>query len=321
MAELPTQTLTVDAIYNQYETSNGDWRRDHLGASLIGTECERSLWYTFRFASNPHFDGRLLRLFKTGYVEESRIVDDLRSIGIKIYDRDPYTGKQIHYSDFGGHFAGSLDGIAIGFPEAPKTFHVVELKTSNTKAFKQMENKGVEITKPAHYFQMQCYMHWSGLERAMYIMVCKETDAIYQERIYYNREVAERLISKAKRIIFSEHPSFKISDDPNNFGCRYCIHKSVCSGKAFPEINCRTCAMSTPETNGTWTCGRTKNIISSAMQRTGCLNHIFIPAFVPLEQIDADSELGVVTYAGGISNGPGAILSKDMSNAIFGCGE
>ena len=318
MVELPSQTLTIDAIYKHYETSNGDWRRDHLGASLIGTECERSLWYTFRWASNPNFDGRMLRLFKTGYIEESRVVNDLRSIGIELYDRDPSTGKQIHYSDFGGHFAGSLDAIGIKFPEAPATWHVVELKSSNTKSFQQMRLKGVEITKPSHYFQMQCYMHWSKLERAMYIMVCKETDAIYQERVYYNKEVAERLISKARRIIFSENPSFKISNDMESFGCRYCPHKNVCSGKELPEINCRTCAMATPEENGTWTCGRTENVICSSIQRAGCIGHIFIPSLVPLELINADPEAGTVTYAGDIVNGPGHIESKDLREVIYG---
>ena len=31
--------------------------------------------------------------------------------------------------------------------------------------------KGVKEAKPEHWAQMQCYMNWAGLERALYIAV------------------------------------------------------------------------------------------------------------------------------------------------------
>jgi hypothetical protein len=72
MAKLPeslTTPPTVSAIYERYEARSGEWRREHLGGSQIGRECDRALWYGFRWATAPDFDGRLLRLFDTGHRE------------------------------------------------------------------------------------------------------------------------------------------------------------------------------------------------------------------------------------------------------------
>jgi hypothetical protein len=43
---------------------------------------------------------------------------------------------------------------------------------------------------------------------------------------------------------------------------------------------------------------------------------VFIPALVPLKQIDADNMKGHIMYEGGITNGKGATASKDLWKAI-----
>lgn len=316
MVQLPDFILpTVDAIYNHYEVSNGDWRRNHLGASLIGNKCERALWYSFRWAGNPQFKGRMLRLFETGNQQESRIVKNLRDIGVTVYDLDPETGKQIRYASHGGHYAGSCDGVAQGFKES-KQWHIIEIKTMNTKTFGQLKKNGVMTTKFEHYCQMQQYMNWAGLERAYYFAVCKEDDSIYGERVSLDKELAKRLELKAERIIFSDNAPFQISDSDNDPTCRFCAYKEICRGIRLPEINCRTCAFANPEENGTWKCCRGEgHILCGDEQRAVQDCHVFIPDFVPMEQTDANPEKGTITY-GVITNGPGAILSKDLEETI-----
>lgn len=61
-----------------------DGHRKHLGASLIGRECERELWYTFRWVKHKQFDGRMLRLFQRGHLEEARFIDYLQGIGCEV---------------------------------------------------------------------------------------------------------------------------------------------------------------------------------------------------------------------------------------------
>jgi len=316
MPDLPEpDNRTVEAIYAMYEAANTDPFRDHLGASLIGTECERSLWYTFRFATKPKFPGRVLRLFQTGFKEEARIIDDLRSIGIIVYDTNPDTGKQIQYSSFGNHFAGSLDGIALGFVEAPATWHVLEIKSSNARSFKDMKAKGVAVAKPLHYAQMQTYMFWAGLDRAMYIVVNKDTDELYQERVYFDKAYADRLEAKAYRVIFANEPSYMVSDSDKDMRCRFCQHIELCRGRCLAEVNCRTCAFADVIEDGKWKCARTGKEIPPLSQRNGCPLHVYVPALVCLTQTDADNEKGWIMY-GDIVNGKGATASKDLWKVI-----
>lgn len=316
MVELPPPpNPTIEAIYRHYIDSNGDWRRDHLGASQIGKECLRSLWYDLHWATPPNFSGRMLRLFETGFREEKRVISNLRSIGVTVYDEDPETHKQINYSRFGGHLSGSCDGIGIGFEEAPKTYHIIEIKTSNLKNFNHMKKHGVEKSKYVHFCQIQCYMHWSGLERAFYIVVCKDVDELYSERVYYNPEVAKSLEKKAKDVIFSSEPSFR-QGDLGTFMCKFCNHKEICHEGKLPTVTCRTCARVTPCEDGTWMCNLDETVLNKYKQREGCRFHIFIPALVPLCQVDASEENGTVTYEGDVINGPGNISSKDLQEAI-----
>ena len=316
MVEIPqTELPTVKAIYKHYEDTKSDFRRAHLGASLIGKECERELFYTFRWCSDPRFEGRLLRLFENGFKEEARFVKNLRNIGITIYDKDPDTGGQIYCNSFGGHYAGSLDGAAIGFPEASKTWHVCEFKSSNTKEFNKLVKDGIEKVKPLHYAQVQQYMSWTGMKRAFYMVVCKEDDRIYAERVYFVKEVSDLLEAKAKRVIFADVPPGRIADDVDDFRCRFCDHRGVCWEGEFAEVNCRTCAMVTVVEDGTFTCGRDGEVIEPINQRKERDCHIFIPALVPVEATDSDSKKGTITY-GKIVNGPGNVLSKDLARAM-----
>lgn len=142
MVALPAPaTPTLSAIYAAYEADADDGFRPHLGASVIGTECERALWLGFRWATKATFSGRMLRLFETGQLEETRLVRNLRRTGATVLDRDPDNGRQWHVEAHGGHFGGSLDAVAIGLLEAPKTWHVVEFKTQPEPASEASERK------------------------------------------------------------------------------------------------------------------------------------------------------------------------------------
>lgn len=319
MPELPVQHQpTIENIYKSYSDKNLEWRRPHLGASLIGDECCRKLWYSFRWCVTPSFDGRLYRLFNTGHREELRIIEDLRNIGICVFDKEPDDGKQISYHEEGcPHYSGSVDGIGKNFPEAPETWHVIELKTSSKKLFDKLVKDGIEKAKPQHYAQIQTYMRWSKLKRAFYIVCCKDDDRLHSERIYYDKDFAEQLADKAKRIVFSDVPLERLGSTSNSFTCKWCDYIDICWGKKLPIVSCRTCAFATPEVDGTWTCGRDgeKVVLSELKQKTGCERHIFIPQLVPLESTDADPEKGTISY-GDIVNGPGGIASKDFEKYI-----
>jgi hypothetical protein len=299
MTMLPErQNSTVTAIFKHYEKVAEAGQRPHLGASEIGGECERALWLSFRWAKQPDFDGRILRLFESGNLAEPRLIENLRAIGVEVSDRDE-DGNQWRFQAIGGHFGGSMDGAALGLPEAPKTWHVLEFKTANAKSFAAMQKKGVKDSKNQHWVQMQLYMGWAGLDRAMYMVVNKDTDDIYAERIEADPAAFKAALAKAERIITAPEPAIPLGETAAAFVCKFCRFKGQCHETEAPQVNCRTCAHATPELgdDARWSCAEHKKDLTVDEQRAGCRDHRHIPVLLGrfAELVDAN-ENNLLTY-------------------------
>lgn len=303
MVALPLSTTSpvVAAIYDYY-AARPDGERSYLGVSGIGAECERQLWYGFRWAYPlEHHEGRMRRLFQTGHREEARVIADLEAIGV-IFRGSP-DGYQHAVRGVGGHFRGHLDGmIASGLPGAPQSRHVLEVKTHNIKSFAALLRSGVAIAKPMHMTQMQGYMHLSRYERAVYIAVEKDTDSLHVERVQYDPTEGARIVAKAERIISAPTPPPKLHEDPSAkmaFGCRWCPALAGCHQRAWARRNCRTCLHASPVLageDGAWQCDRFNRHLSLDDQCSGCGAHLYIPGLVPGRQVDASPETETVTY-------------------------
>lgn len=287
--EQHTTPETIRRIYEHYQNKRKNEHRPHLGGSQIGNECSRALWYQFRWAWSPRFDGRMLRLFETGDREEDRIVRNLRDIGVTVWDRDPDTGRQVRFEACGGHFALSLDGVGEGLPESSQP-HTIEMKTMNTKKFKALKAKGLQEVVPVYWAQCQVGMYLSDLDRCAFIVVCKETDELYMERIKLDKAEAMQLLAKAEVIIFSDNPPPRLSEEPSDWRCKFCPYWAVCHGCKIPEANCRTCAHSTPERDGTWSCAKGRNFGEI------CQDHLFNPEIMPKDLEVQDARMGWVEY-------------------------
>ena len=275
---------TITAIYKNYKDKRTNDHRPHLGGSRIGTACKRALWYEFRHAWSPNFDGRMLRLFETGDREEDRIVSNLRAVGVTVWERDPDTGQQVRFSAAGGHFGLSLDGVGEGFAESKKP-HTLEFKTMSDKNFKAMKNLGCQKSKPIYWAQCQIGMYLSDIDRCYFFCVNKNTDEMYGERIKLDKTEAKGLIDKANEVIFSDLPPNKITEDPSNWECKFCNFWAVCHGCKIPEVSCRTCSHVTPEKDGTWSCAKGKPAVT-------CDEHLYIPQIMPndFEVMDAGDD-------------------------------
>lgn len=266
-------SATVERIYAAHAAraaSTSD--RPHLGASLLGHDCLRYLFYSFRWQCTLP-DGRLARLFQTGHREEARIIAELRAIGVDVHDRDPATGEQYRFTALGGHIAGSCDGlIESGLLEAPKARHLLELKTSNARQFATLQRQGVQASKPVHVVQMEVYMAAFGLERAYYLCVCKDTDEMYAERLARTPGVAEAALARAEPVVFARHPRDvpRLSEHPGWHACRWCSAQAVCHQGASYRRHCRSCAQCVPQPEGSWRCERWDQSLSLPRQRHGC---------------------------------------------------
>jgi len=309
MAAVPQAVVdpVADAIFAHYKAKYGaESQRPYLGASAIGKPCLRQHWYSFRWSKPAEFSGRLYRVFQSGHLQEPRVYADLRGIGCTVYDANPSTGKQFGWSEpaTGHHFQGNCDGIVTGLPQAPKSPHILEIKTASDKYFREMQKSGVKKAKPEHWAQMQSYMHWSiaefqddGCQRAIYIVVNKDNDDIYTERIEYDAAEVQAIIDKALTIITASEPPVGISVDPTWYECKFCDYHSICHGTDVPKMSCRSCAHATPELDGhgRWTCSAHGQDLPTSKQRTGCDDHRYIPILLAktAHPVDMDGD-GVV---------------------------
>lgn len=293
---------SAGALLATYEQRAEDWRRDHLGASLVGHKCDRYLWLSFRWALAPKHKGQLLRLFARGEREEAWIVEDLRRAGFEVRDRDPDTGEQFRVR--WGHLGGSCDGRVLGLLEAPKTEHVLEVKTFNAKQFGYLKQNGVKKAKPEHWTQMQVYMRGLGLERAFYVAVCKDTDELHTERVKLEPKAADEAIERALAVIAAPEPAARrdagaapcvlVSKDGTRWPCQYF---ELCHGERMPAKSCRTCVSATPWPDGSWVCEHRKRVLDGAAQRAACEQHLTIPAAVNGQVVALDEKKRSITFA------------------------
>lgn len=293
LPEPPQDSPTVAAIYQSYEDADTPRQSRRLGASIIGRQCDRQLWYSFRHCADPEnrFDGRMLRLFETGHLEEHRIVANLRAIGCEVHEVDPETGEQFTFTAENGHVVCKIDGAVRGLPEAPKAWHVAEFKTTNHKGFMQLKKHGLKKSKPEHWAQCVIGMMLSDMPRAVYISRDKDTDHLYSERLRIEecRDEGQMILDRAGSIIDAVQPPEKISDDRDNFACRFCDFKDICHGsegglRAVPvSVSCRQCCHATPARDweqGQWHCGHHDRIITQEDQDKACEAHLFIPILI-----------------------------------------
>lgn len=314
--KLPDPHNTISSMIDKYHHSAGNNNpRPHMGCSLLGHHCDRWLWLNFRWAVREDFDGRILRVFRRGMMEEDVIVRDLRAIGIDIR----FTGKRGQRTvNFGCHVSGSMDGIIeSGVPEAPKKRHVAEFKTHSKKSFEDLLKNGVEKSKPMHFVQMQVYMHGVDIDRALYFAICKDDDRIYTERVRYDADVATKAIERGQRIAMSERMPEPVSGDPSWYQCKFCPAHSFCHKQQPTKYaNCRTCAHATPMEYDEWHCARHDAVIPQSFQTLGCDDHVLHPDMVPWPMIASEDGLSAMWKIGDkvIENGnkPGAYKSREI---------
>lgn len=237
------------AIDKSFEDDREEELRNHLGFSIIGRKCAREVYYSWRWASDVKFAGRILRIFGRGHDTEPKMQSWLEKAGFGIDHIDPATGEQYLASYYGGFVGGSCDGLIHTVPDwfTHQTKGLFECKSHNTKSFCNLVNKGVLSAKPEHYIQMQCYMHAFGCEWGLYCALNKNDEDVYFEIVSYQGSVAEAMLEKAKDIVLRTTIPKKISNDPNWFECSFCDHKEVCHLKGMVRKSCRSCEHVRPQ--------------------------------------------------------------------------
>lgn len=276
MVQLPVQPDNTETTLFKLEALRKPQRRGRTVAmSTIGDPCSRKLWYLFRWVGPPReISIQLQNLFDTGTRAEDFIIHDLESIGIKI------TKRQEEIWGFGKFAHGFTDGQCIDVPEAPKTEHLLEIKTHNDKNFKVLQKKGVKQGYPTHYGQVQRYMKALKLTRCLYVGYAKNTSHYYIERIRFDPSYANDLIRKEEAIIMSPvAPNRPDGFFESYYLCGWCEFKDFCYNYSPAHVTCRTCKYVDQSDGGNWICtfDNGEHIIPIEVQETGCDHYEIMP--------------------------------------------
>lgn len=274
------------------EAAANPYRSQRLGMGQANEECDRFLWYLFRWAFKQGFDATALKRFADGHHSEDVMADRLRKVsGITLLTVDPETNDQFTYLDFDGHAKGKCDGKIWGLLQAPVKKHIWEAKATSEKKLAEFrkikatlgEKETLKKWNPVYYGQAQLYMHYEGTDRH-YLTVSSPGVRDWDScRTEYDITFVMKLRARMQRVIFSEEPLTKVSNDPTWFKCKMCPAKGICHEGDMPDRTCRTCLHSTPIANGQWHCERHGKTLTAEEQNNGCPAHKFLPPMVPGE--------------------------------------
>lgn len=197
--------------------------RNYLGASILGEECARKLWYTYH-TPRRILDPRVNRIFQLGHILEDYMVKLLRDAGLKVFCEDE-NGDQFGFTE--GKIAGHIDSVLLGVPWNDEPF-LAEFKTANSKRFKQFKDKGCEATEIKYFVQCQIYMHKMSLEHCLFMVINKDTQELYYEYIALDQEVAERYLLRGHEIVESQLPPNRKYNKKTFYKCKFCDYSETC---------------------------------------------------------------------------------------------
>jgi hypothetical protein len=303
--------------------------RSYLGMSIIGDECWRKLFYTFRQVANREISAQGIKVVQDGYVQEKIMADRLKMLPyVQLHTEDPQNpGHQIHFTSLLGHFNGNCDGMICGIKESPKTWHVWEAKAVNDKKFDKLislrEEKGEKNSliewDMIYYTQAQAYMHFSQTDRHYLTVVSPGGRRYISVRTEYNKAFAENAIEKAKTIIFDNwNIPAKLSDKKEFYKCKWCEYSEVCHDSKVPFVNCKTCRYSEPINNGRRQClFKNETLNDSMLLIDTCPNHVFNPALMPAKLIEHQQDCCIYRLDNGIQFSNCSITGfPDMKNNL-----
>jgi hypothetical protein len=194
--------------------------RQYLGASILGEDCDRKIWYMYKKPKHDH-DPRIQRIFDFGNMMEEYLIKLLQKSGFALFTHDE-DGKQYGFDDY--PIMGSSDGVII-LNDIP---HLLEFKSYNEKRFNTLMKEGVKSSDPIYYSQVCVYMEKMELDKCLFMAICKNDSRIYTEIVGSDPIEANYCINKGHEIAKMETEPNRRYDSKSHFKCKLCSYRKEC---------------------------------------------------------------------------------------------
>jgi hypothetical protein len=194
--------------------------RDYIGASGIGAECLRQIWYEFKGFEAEEVPTKTRRTWAIGRHLEGLILDWLTEAGIEIARTwDDLVSEGMPF------FKGHLDSVWI---KKGKAFAIIEIKTAKDASFNIFVKKGLRTWNPQYYAQIQSYMGMSGIHTAHILVLNKDSSDIADELVTFDPIFYQKLREKATMVANANAAPPRINASPLWYQCKMCKFNKVC---------------------------------------------------------------------------------------------
>lgn len=200
----------IDKFYE--ESERADKERDYFYVSEAG-KCPRAVFYSVKQAPKKPMEPRAIRVLAVGDYMHMRLVGVLASMGVlRSAEVDIAKQNLVH---------GRADAIV----SINNELYVVDFKSINSNAFKYLNEP-----KSEHIKQVQLYMHFFQIPRAIILYECKDKSEILEFLVDYDKKICENLL-KSLGVIMEQVKAGVIPAIPRDlesWQCEYCAYSDIC---------------------------------------------------------------------------------------------
>lgn len=134
--------------------------RGHLGASIIGKECWRQVFYDWRWATKVVPKGRMQRLWERGHREEPAFIEWLESVGAQVRYIDWDRSAKLYYHDGSDCYFVVKPGEPE--PGISSALDIVDDVSQIGWHVLRAESMGIEVPEPKQFGFSALWGHFSG---------------------------------------------------------------------------------------------------------------------------------------------------------------
>ena len=173
-----------------------------------------------------------MRIFERGHLNEESMVTWMRGAGFNLRTHKA-NGEQYGFSVAEGRLQGHIDGVFVDGPAGFAYPALWETKNLNAKSWRDVEKKGLAISKPVYAAQVAVYQAYLDLHEhpAIFTAVNADTMEIYAELVPFDAALAQRMSDRAVRVITATEASELLPRafaDPSHFECKFCAYAERC---------------------------------------------------------------------------------------------
>lgn len=185
-------------------------------------KCQRQIFFKFKQAPKEKKDPRIMRIFEAGEWLHRYVYNILYQSKIGAITEVPMPQNEM--------ISGRTDAIICLDGEN----YILDIKTINGMQF-----RGLKQAKDEHQFQVQLYMHFFDVKKAILLYIDKDKQELKEFVINYDEDLVKTLLDgldELKVNLEKDVVPGVLIDYPQNWQCSYCQYRSICDSAGKNEL-------------------------------------------------------------------------------------